>query len=95
MPNATWVVYTIPMKGSPEGARAVCDEREWAAMDAARPGFFTLVQGGITNEGEAERLARGRAGEARPRNAKAVPLAWPDQAAAVLAESTANTAAAG
>lgn len=89
MPNATWVVYTIPMKDSPDGARAVCDDREWAAMDAARPGFFTLVRGGITNEGEAERLARGTAGEARPRNARAVPLAWPDQAAAVPAGSPA------
>ena len=51
------------------------------AMDAARPGFFTLVRAGIANEGEAERLARGTAGEAKPRNAKAVPLSWPDQAA--------------
>ena len=85
MPNATWVVYTIPMKGSPDGARAICDEQEWAAMETARPGFFTLVQGGIANEGEAERLARGKSGETRPRNARAVPLAWPDQAATVLA----------
>ena len=78
MRNATWVVYTIPMKGSPEGARAVCERREWEAMDLARPGYFTLIQGGIANEGEAERLARGRAGEVKPRNAKAVPLAWPE-----------------
>lgn len=84
MLNATWVVYTMPMKGSPDGVRAVCEQGEWAAMTAAKPGFFTLVQGGVTNEGEAERLARGKAGQARPRNAKAVPLSWPDQAAAVL-----------
>ena len=89
MRNVTWVVYTAPMKGQAEGVRAVCDEREWAAMEGARPGFFTLVQGGIKNEGEAERLARGTAGQARPRNAKAVPLAWPDHAAAVLAEGPA------
>ena len=80
MRNATWVVYSIPMKGSPEGARAVCERREWEAMELARPGFFTLIQGGITNEGQAERLARGRAGEVKPRNAKAAPLSWPDQA---------------
>jgi hypothetical protein len=85
MRNATWVVYSIPLKGSPDGVRAVCDEREWAAMERARPGYFTLVQGGITNEGEAEQLARGTAGEAKPRNAKAVPLSWPDRAASVLA----------
>jgi hypothetical protein len=88
MRNATWVVYTMPMKGRPEGVRAVCDEGEWAAMDGAKPGFFTLVQGGITNEGEAERLARGTAGEARSRTAKAVPLSWPDHAAATLARAT-------
>jgi hypothetical protein len=75
MRNATWVVYMIPLNDSP-GIRAVCDEREWEAMDAARPGFFTLIQAGITNEGEAERLARGSSGEARPRNTKAGPTSW-------------------
>jgi hypothetical protein len=84
MQNATWVVYTIPIKGTPEGVRAVCDEREWAAMEGARPGYFTLVQGGITNEGEAEQLARGTAGEAKPRNAKPIPRSWPEQAASDL-----------
>ena len=85
MRNATWAVYTMPMKGSPGGVRAVCEQGEWGAMDAAKPGFFSLVRGGIANEGEAERLARGTAGAAKPRNARAVPLSWPDQAAAVLA----------
>jgi hypothetical protein len=85
MRNVTWVVYTIPMKGTPEGVRAVCDQREWAAMEAARPGYFTLVQGGFANEGEAERLARGRAGEVKPRNAQTASDAWPDEVAQVLA----------
>jgi hypothetical protein len=75
MRNATWVVYSIPTKDCPDGVRAVCMQGEWEAMDAAKPGFFTLVQGGIRNEGEAEQLARGTAGEARPRSPKAVPLA--------------------
>jgi len=87
MRNATWVVYSIPMKDSPAGVRAVCEQGEWEAMDRARPGFFTLVQGGIANEGEAERLARGTAGEARPRIGKSVPQSWPDQAVSVLDES--------
>jgi hypothetical protein len=87
MRNATWVVYSIPMKDSPAGVRAVCQHGEWEAMDRARPGFFTLVQGGIANEGEAEQLARGTAGEAKPRTGKTVPLSWPDQAASVLAGS--------
>ena len=89
MRSATWVVYSMPMKGSPEGIRAVCEQPEWERMDAARPGYFTLVQGGLEHEGEAERLARGRSGETRPRNSKAVPLTWPDQAAPVLTGTTA------
>jgi hypothetical protein len=72
MPTATWVVYSVPTKDTPGGVRAVCDERQWAAMDAARPGYFTLIRAGIAHEGEAERLARGRSGEARPRQARAV-----------------------
>jgi hypothetical protein len=67
MPTATWVVYSIPTKDSPEGVRAVCRQREWEAMNAARPGFFTLIQGGLTNEGVAERLARGSSGESKRR----------------------------
>ena len=37
---------------------AVCRQSEWEAMERAQPGYHTLVQAGITNEGEAERLAR-------------------------------------
>jgi hypothetical protein len=84
MRNATWVVYSFPMKGCPDGVRAVCEQSEWEAMDAAKPGFFTLVQGGFRNEGEAEQLARGTAGDSKPRTAKAAPLTWSDRAAAVL-----------
>jgi hypothetical protein len=58
-----WAVYHSPMKGCPEGVRAVCSQEEWEAMDLAKPGFRTLVRGHIMSEGEAERLARGRSGE--------------------------------
>jgi hypothetical protein len=85
MRNANWVVYSIPMKGIPEGVRAVCEQGEWEALDAAKPGLLTLVRGGISNEGEAERLARGTAGQAKSRNAKTAPLSWLDHAASVLA----------
>jgi len=81
----SWVVYSMPSKGNREGLRAVCDRTEWERMDAAKPGYFTLVRGGLTNEGEAERLARGSSGAAKPRNRKAVPLTWPDQAGLGLA----------
>jgi hypothetical protein len=65
----TWVVYLTVTKWSPDGVRAVCGQREWEAMDAARPERFTLIQGGIADEAEAERLARGTAGDARMRTA--------------------------
>jgi hypothetical protein len=37
---------------------AVCEQGEWDAMELAQPGHHTLILAGITNEGEAERLAR-------------------------------------
>jgi hypothetical protein len=65
-----WVVYLKPMKGSQDGIRSVCEQREWEAMEKDKPGYLTLIQSGIRNEGEAERLARGSSGESRPRSAK-------------------------
>ena len=43
------------------------EQAEWDAMESAQPGYHTLVRSGITNEGEAERLARGTAGNDRGR----------------------------
>jgi hypothetical protein len=67
----SWVVYEMPVKGKPEMMRAICEEGEWAAMERDRPGVFTLVQSGITNEGEAERLARGKSGDRPDRSHQA------------------------
>jgi hypothetical protein len=64
-----WAVYLMPVKANPSGMRAVCTQAEWEAMDRERPGVFTLLQGRMTNEGAAERLARGSSGEAVPRGA--------------------------
>jgi hypothetical protein len=58
----SWVVYRVSLHGKPVGVHAVCEQTEWDAMELAQPGRHTLVQTGITNEGEAERLARGTAG---------------------------------
>ena len=66
-----WVVYRIPVKNDPVGGSAVCSEREWDALTAARPGVFALVRDGIASEGEAERFARGTAGDSRTGSAKA------------------------
>jgi hypothetical protein len=79
-----WAVYSFPMKGSPDGMRAVCEQGEWEVMDRAKPGFYTLIQAGIANEGEAERLARGTSGAARPRNSRATLTAWPGETATVV-----------
>jgi hypothetical protein len=54
----SWVVYRMTIHGKPTGMNAVCEQREWEAMELAAPGYHTLIRAGITNEGEAERLAR-------------------------------------
>ena len=56
--SLSWVVYRMTIHGKPSGMNAVCEQSEWEAMERAQPGYHTLVQAGITNEGEAERLAR-------------------------------------
>jgi hypothetical protein len=53
-----WVVYRMTSHGKASGMKAVCEQAEWDAMELAQPGRHTLVLAGITNEGEAERLAR-------------------------------------
>jgi hypothetical protein len=60
----SWVVYRMTIHGKPSGMNAVCEQGEWDAMERARPGYHTLVLGGIANEGEAERLARVQTGNA-------------------------------
>jgi hypothetical protein len=69
-----WAVYWMPMKPGQDPVRAICSQAEWEAMDRAKPGFYTLIEGNLTNEGQAERLARGNAGATPPRAAK-VPAA--------------------
>lgn len=54
----SWVVYRMTIRGKPTQLNAVCEEDEWHAMELAQPGHHTLIRAGITNEGEAERLAR-------------------------------------
>jgi hypothetical protein len=53
-----WVVYRMTLRNKATGMSAVCKQEEWEAMELAKPGYHTLVRSGITNEGEAERLAR-------------------------------------
>jgi hypothetical protein len=62
-----WVVYKMTLHGKHEPLNAVCKQSEWDAMELARPGYYTLVRAGITSENEADRLARGTSGDAKPR----------------------------
>jgi hypothetical protein len=66
--TVSWVVYKMTLPKEPEGMNAVCEQSEWDAMERARPGYHTLVRSRITNEGEAERLARGTAGDSKKGN---------------------------
>jgi hypothetical protein len=56
-----WVVYQMPIRSKPGHLTAVCEQAEWDVMELRRPGHYTLVREGITNEGEAESLARSNA----------------------------------
>jgi hypothetical protein len=59
---ASWAVYQMTILGQP-GPNVVCHQSEWDAIERAQPGLHRLIRGGITNEGEAERLARGSSGD--------------------------------
>jgi hypothetical protein len=58
-----WVVYQMPANGKLAGRNVVCEQAEWEALERSQPGQHTLIREGIPNEGEAERLARGTAGD--------------------------------
>lgn len=53
-----WVVYRKTIHKQEIGSVAICEQSEWDEMELARPGHHILIQGGITNEATAEKLAR-------------------------------------
>ena len=63
----SWVVYQMTLHGKSLAMNAVCEQDDWDAMEASRPGYHTLIRSGIANEGEAEKLARGTSGDAKGR----------------------------
>ena len=65
-----WVVYRMTMPKNAIGGNVVCEQREWDAIEAAQPGYHTLLHTGLKTEQEAEKLARGTAGESKPRGHK-------------------------
>ena len=62
-----WVVYRMALQPGTFGGNVVCEQREWDALERARPSFHLLVRAGIGTEQEAEKLARGTAGDTPPR----------------------------
>jgi hypothetical protein len=61
-----WVVYKTIASSRAPAMSVVCDQGEWDAMELVRPGYQTLVRAGITNEAEAETLARAMSGYVPP-----------------------------
>ena len=70
---ASWAVYQATILGQ-AGPNVVCGQGEWEAIEQAQPGLHRLVRGGIPNEGEAERLARGASGDDKRASRKKVAL---------------------
>ena len=58
-----WVVYRMILYGQKYGGNVVCEQREWDAIEPARPGLHLLIRAGLATEQEAEKLARGTAGD--------------------------------
>jgi hypothetical protein len=56
--DTSWVVYKMTLHGRKFGQNAVCSQSDWEAIELDRPGYHTLIRAGITNEQDAERLAR-------------------------------------
>lgn len=52
-----WVVYETPATAKKSTMKVVCEQGEWDQLTLDKP-ELTLVRSGITNEGEAEQLAR-------------------------------------
>ena len=54
-----WAVYRMTLSKKALGGNVVCEQREWEAIEAAKPGYHTLLHARVATEQEAERLARG------------------------------------
>jgi hypothetical protein len=72
-----WAVYQMTVRGQP-GPNVVCFQHEWDAVEEGDPGLHRLIKGGISNEGEAEQLARGESGNPPVRLKKKRILVLPD-----------------
>jgi hypothetical protein len=67
-----WIVYET-ISGPNTGIRSVCTTGEWSELELRKPGENRLVQNGIANENEADKLARGASGDQKVRDKKPRP----------------------
>jgi hypothetical protein len=67
----SWAVYHIAAEGKQDAANALCDQNAWPDLERQCSGRNTLIRGNITNEAEAELLARGTSGDIKPRTNRA------------------------
>ncbi len=61
-----WVVYETAT-GPKTGMRSVCTAEEWKAVESRDPLAHRIVRDDITDETEAEKLARGTSGDLKVR----------------------------
>lgn len=64
--SGAWAVYEVVL-GKQAGIRVMCRQSQWEALASSQPGANILIQDGIASESEAEKLARGKSGDAKPR----------------------------
>ena len=64
-----WAVYEV-VQGKQAGMKVMCPQSQWEALALSHPGANALIRDGITSESEAEKLARGTSGDAKPRAGK-------------------------
>jgi hypothetical protein len=67
----------MTLHGNVLGGNVVCEQREWEVIEAARPGYHTLLHTGLKTEQEAEKLARGTAGDDDGRRGAKKPAVTP------------------
>ena len=62
-----WAVYET-LTGPTAGRRTVCSASEWKSIQTSEPGRHKIIREGITDESEAEKLARGTSGDMKSRH---------------------------
>jgi len=64
--RSTWVVFQS-VQGKQMGAKSVCAQSEWEALERSHPGANELIASGLESETAAEKLARGTSGDPKKR----------------------------